>query len=254
MKIGILCGHPMPDLFINPEILKIETPYGAVMVHMSRLGAHELFFIHRHSEQGILPPHMINYRGNIHALASCHVSCIFSIGTVGSMKKEIQPGDLVIPDDFIDETTSRPQTFYDEKRVHVDMTEPFCQSLREMLQKSCEKISSLRFHKRGVCLVTEGPRLETAAEIKFYAIVADIVGMTMAPEVILAREKGICFASLCLVCNMAAGLQSRLTADEIACIYTQKEMVISSVLKTTISSLKDARPCHCPVDISKACL
>ncbi|MCX6662298.1 MAG: MTAP family purine nucleoside phosphorylase [Euryarchaeota archaeon] len=254
MKIGILCGNHMPDLMKKPEKIKVQTPYGDVMVYASKLGAHDLFFIHRHGEQSNLPPHQINHRGNIQAFASSHVSCILSVGTVGSMKKEIRPGDLVIPHDFIDVTKSRSQTFFDEKRVHVDMTEPFCSSLREALLQSCDKTRDVTFHEKGVYLVTEGPRLETAAEIKLYSMVADIVGMTMVPEVVLAREKGICFASLCLVCNMAAGLQNRLTFDEIESVYKKKEPVISKVLQFTIESLAQKRSCHCPVDVSKATL
>jgi 5'-methylthioadenosine phosphorylase len=170
------------------------------------------------------------------------------------MKKAIRPGDLVIPHDFIDATKSRSQTFFDDRRVHVDMTEPFCSSLREVLLQSCEKIRDVTFHEKGVYLVTEGPRLETAAEIKLYSMAADIVGMTMVPEVVLAREKGMCFASVCLVCNMAAGLQNRLTADEIASVYKKKEPVISKVLQLTIGSLDEKQACHCPGDISKATL
>lgn len=244
----------MPDLMKNPEKIKVDTPYGEVIMYASTLGPHELFFILRHGEQSNLPPHRINHRGNIQAFASSHVSSVFSVGTVGSMKKKIQPGDFVIPHDFIDVTKSRTQTFFDDRRVHVDMTEPFCSSLRVALQKSCEKIPDVTFHDSGVYLATEGPRLETVAEIKLYSVVADIVGMTMVPEVVLAREKGMCFASLCLVCNMAAGLQSRLTADEIASVYKKKEPVISKIFRLAIQSLNEKQSCHCPVDLSKATL
>jgi 5'-methylthioadenosine phosphorylase len=254
MNIGILCGHDMQDLMKDPEQITVDTPYGRILVHASNLGAHTLYFILRHGEQSNLPPHRVNHFGNIQALASCHIASIFSIGTIGSMKKAIRPGDLVIPHDFIDATKSRPQTFFDEKRVHVDMTEPFCSALRDALIKSGEQIKGVTVHQNGVYLVTEGPRLETAAEIKLYSTVADIVGMTLVPEVVLAREKGICFASLCLVCNMAAGLQDRLTADEIASMYTKKEPMISRILRSTITSLDETVSCQCPGDVSKATL
>jgi 5'-methylthioadenosine phosphorylase len=96
--------------------------------------------------------------------------------------------------------------------------------------------------------------LETAAEIKLFSRVADVVGMTMVPEVILAREKGICFASLCIVCNMAAGLQHRLTADEIASVYRKKEPLISTIVRLAIRSLDENFSCQCPTDVSKAAL
>ncbi len=252
MKIGILCGHQMPDLLNNPEKITVHTPYGEILLHTAMLGNHELYFIQRHGEQGNLPPHRVNHLGNIHALAVSHVSCVFSIGTVGSMQKTIRPGDFVIPHDFIDTTKSRPVTFYDDQRVHVDMSEPFCPSLRTLLLKNCKKIKEVTVHENGVYLVTEGPRLETAAEIQLYSTVADIVGMTLSPEVILAREKGMCFVSLCLVCNMAAGLQHRLPADEISSIYKKKEPLISEILHLTIQSIDEKQPCACPSDVSQA--
>ena len=254
MKIGILCGHQMPDLLKNPEKIRVDTPYGEIIMYASTLGAHEVYFILRHGEQSNLPPHRVNHRGNIQAFASSHVSSIFSIGTVGSMKKNIHPGDLVIPHDFIDATKSRVQTFFDDRRVHVDMTEPFCSSLRDALKNSSEKIPDVTCHETGVYLVTEGPRLETAAEITLYSMVADVVGMTMGPEVVLAREKGICFASLCLVCNMATGLQNRLTADEITLVYKKKEPLLSKIAQRAIQSLDEKQSCQCPSDVSKATL
>jgi 5'-methylthioadenosine phosphorylase len=252
MKIGLLCGHHIPGLLKHPEKIQVETPYGPITVHVSSLGSHEVFFIQRHGEESNLPPHQINHRGNIQALSSSHVSCILSVGTVGSMKQTMKPGDFVVPHDFVDATKSRPQTFYDNVRVHVDMTEPFCSSLRDALIHSCMKTKGVTIHKNGVCLVTEGPRLETAAEIKLYSSVADIVSMTLAPEVVLAREKAICYASLCLVCNMAAGLQSRLIADEITKVYKKKEPLISKILQETIQSLHEKQSCRCPFDVSKA--
>lgn len=253
MNVGILCGHLLPDLIKLGETICVETPYGPIPVTVSSLGGHEVFFIQRHGEGPGLPPHKVNYRGNIQALASSHVSCIISISTVGSMKKQIQPGDLVIPHDFLDITKSRPTTFYDDTRVHVDMTEPFCPDLRSSLLDAC-KATRTKYHDRGVYLVTEGPRLETAAEINFFSGGADIVGMTLVPEVVLAREKGICFAALCLVCNMAAGLQRRLPADDIARVYTKQEPTLAQVLRRTIESLDKHRSCHCSMDIAKATL
>jgi 5'-methylthioadenosine phosphorylase len=188
------------------------------------------------------------------AFASSHVECILSLGTVGSMNKDIRPGDFVIPHDFIDFTKTREMTFFDNKRVHVDMTNPFCPSLRRGLINSCKKVKGANSFEKGVYLTTEGPRLETASEIKLLSNFADIVGMTLVPEVVLAREKGICYASICLVCNMAAGLQERLTTDEISKIYKQKEQIISDILQMTIASVDKKRDCNCKHDFSKAVL
>ncbi len=253
MNIGILCGHLLPDLIKQGETLRVETPYGQIPVTVASLGNHAVFFIQRHGEGPGLPPHKVNYRGNIQALCASHVSCVLSVSTVGSMKKQIQPGELVIPHDFLDMTKSRPVTYFDDVRVHVDMTDPFCPDLRTSLLAAC-KTTPTKYHERGVYLATEGPRLETAAEIRFFSSGADIVGMTLVPEVVLAREKGVCFAALCLVCNMAAGLQHRLPADDIARVFTKQEPTIAQVLRRTVESLDEHRSCHCSTDIVKASL
>ena len=256
MRIGIIGGQSTPSFIKNKESLEIETKYGNIYIQISRLQEHEIFFVQRHGEKSNIPPHKINYRGNIEALAACHVECIFSLGTVGSMKKSIAPGDIVIPHDFIDFTKHRYYTFYDDSRVHIDMTNPFCPFLRNKLIESSEKISSIKMHKNGVYLVTEGPRLETPAEIRYFSEFADIVGMTLIPEITLAREKEMCYASLCIVCNMAAGLQQNmLTANEISVMYKKLEKNVSKLLQTTIESIPDIeRNCECKNLLSGAVL
>ncbi|UCD14223.1 MAG: MTAP family purine nucleoside phosphorylase [Thermoplasmatales archaeon] len=254
MKIGIISGHRISNLIKKPEKITVETAFGDISAEVSRMGKHALFFINRHGEKSDVPPHKVNYLGNIQAFASSHVECILSIGTVGSMKKGIQPRDFVIPHDFIDFTKSRQLTFFDSERVHVDMTNPYCPSLRDSLIKNCKKTRGVISHEKGVYLSTEGPRLETASEINFFSKFADIVGMTGVPEVVLAREKGICFASLCVVCNMATGLQNKLTAEEISLIYSEKKPVISKILQLTVDSIDEKRNCNCKNDLSKAAL
>ena len=252
MKIGIISGHNIPNLIRDPEEIMVETPYGNVSVTISKIKQNEIFLINRHGKNSNIPPHKIDYRANIHACASCHVDCIISLFSVGSMKKNIQPGDFVIPHDFIDFTKSRQQSFFEDKRIHIDMTKPFCPSLRDLLIKSCTEIEIVNLHQEGVYLTTEGPRLETISEIKFFSNFADIVGMTLVPEVVLAREKGICYAPLSIVCNMAAGLQSKLTADEIFMIYKESEPIISKVLRSTILLIHGKKDCDCKNDLSKA--
>ncbi len=252
MNIGIISGHLIPGLLQRPEQVIVETPYGPVVLRVAKTKQHTLFFMNRHGDEGSLPPHRLNARATIAALAESHVQAVFSVGTVGSMKKTMAPGDFVVPHDFIDMTRSRPMTFFDDSRVHVDMTDPFCPTLCEALLAACRKEKKATVHGKAVCLVTEGPRLETAAEIKLFAPHADIVGMTLAPEVVLAREKGLCFASLCLVCNMAAGLQDRLTASEILGIYRQQKPLLSSILRRTLEDLPPKFSCSCSKSLAQA--
>ena len=116
------------------------------------------------------------------------------------------------------------------------------------------KLKDIDFYDKGVYLATEGPRLETVSEIKFFSNFADIIGMTVVPEIVLAREKGICYGSICVVCNMAAGLQSELTADEISIIYKEKEPIVSKILALAVDSINEKRNCNCKEALSKATL
>ncbi len=254
MKIGIISGYKISDFIKNSEKLIVETTYGDVQILLTKYKEHKIFFINRHGKNLNLPPNKINYCANIQSLAASQVDKIISVGTVGSMIKDLKPGDFVIPHDFIDFTKSRPQTFFEDRRIHVDMTNPFCQSLRRLLIRSCKKISDITFHEIGVYLTTEGPRLETASEIKMFKNFADIVGMTLVPEIVLAREKGICYASICVVCNMATGLQNKFSANEILEIYNEKEPLILKILKSTIESTENKQDCNCKHELIKATL
>lgn len=254
MKIGLISGHALPGMLHTKETISVETLYGNISVERSTVGDHDVFFINRHGTIANLPPHKINYLGNISALASCHVDGILAVGTVGSLDKQIHPGEFVVPHDFIDFTKLRRNTFFDTSRVHVDMSTPYCPSLRTLLIAAGKKTSPAKLHDQGVYLATEGPRLETVAEIRLLSPVADIVGMTGVPEVILAREKGVCYASLCLVVNMAAGFQQKLTAKEIALVYKEKEPLLSSILKETMVSFSEKQTCPCCKDVEKATL
>jgi 5'-methylthioadenosine phosphorylase len=254
MKIGIISGNIIENLLSNSEKVNVETSFGDVIIEISKRKGNDLFFINRHGESSDHPPHKINYLANIQALSSSKVECIFAMGTVGSMKKKILPGEIVIPHDFIDLTKMRHQTYFDKKRIHVDMTHPYCLHLRNSLIESSKIIKNTKCHEKGIYLTTEGPRLETASEINMYSNYADIVGMTGGTEAILSREKGICYASLCIVCNMAAGLQDQLDLSEIISVYNQKKSLISEVFQNTVDNLGKKWNCNCQSNISKASL
>ena len=254
MKIGLISGRSIPKFLKNPEEVIIETAFGEVNAKIASVGDHEVFFIQRHGAQGNLPPHKVNYRGNIQALFASHVDYIISVGTVGSLNPQMMPGYVVIPHDFIDGTKNRVYSYFDAQRVHVDMSESFCPQVRASLIEQAKAMNGLTVHEKGVYLVTEGPRLETPAEIKMFQSVADIVGMTLVPEISLARERGLCYASFCLVCNRAAGLQKRLPADEIAQVFTEKEPLISKVLENVIIHFENIGRCCCQLDVTKASL
>ena len=255
MKCGVVSGIRFPGLLQVDEKISVETMYGAVEMEVSQVEDHMVFFVHRHGSDASVPPHKIEYRAVIQAFASAHVDALFSINTVGSLNTNMQPGDFVVPHDFIDMTKNRVYSFFDDRRVHVDMTEAFCPGLRKLLMDVGNNMKGVEVHREGVYLATEGPRLETPAEIRMFQSVADVVGMTLVPEVVLAREKGLCFGSLCVVVNMAAGLQKSLSTAEICQVVDERKPVVEEVLRRAFKQLSDMPSCSCcNIDSSQASL
>lgn len=197
----------------------IETPYGKASYESGFFGEKGIIFLARHGVHHTIPPHKINYRANIYALKMLGVAAVVSTTAVGSLNLSYKPGDLVLVDQFIDMTKSRIGTFYDGERygvAHLDMTHPYCETLRKAILQAGEA-EGITIHPQGTYICTEGPRFETPAEIKAYKMWgADVVGMTNAPECQLAREAEICYATISMVTNFAAGIsKTALTHKEV---------------------------------------
>ena len=189
----------------------IKTPYGETsepLAFGSIAGQLMIVFIARHGKNHSIAPHLINYQANIWALHSVGVKNLIGINTVGSIDTKLLPGDFVFPDQIIDYTYSRKNTFFDgvdNPIQHIDFTYPFDSNLRNHFSKA-SRILDLKFHTSGVYACVQGPRLESAAEINRYENDgADIIGMTGMPEASLAREIGLNYALICPVANHAAG-------------------------------------------------
>ena len=238
MKIGIIGGTGFYEMEGNE--MEIETDYGNVVAFYFEKFGRQLFFIPRHGKKHV-PAHKVNYHANIDAMKKAGVEAILAINTVGSMRENIEIGSFFIPDDFID-LTGRKSTFFDEEAVHVDMSNAFCPTLRKILLQEAKKKGKVH---EGTYIVTNGPRLETKAEIKMFKNFADVVGMTLSPEVILAREAGICYASICLVSNYAAGLQKKLDVEEIRRVYNEKREDVVAIVDECIKRLPEKRECDC---------
>ena len=235
MKIGIIGGTGFYNLEEMMEI-EVETPYGIVIIgHLEKEGK-DIFFLPRHGREHSVPPHKVNYLANIQAMKNCRVERIIAINTVGSMRDEIKPGSFFIPNDFID-FTKRASSF-NEGVVHIDMSEPFCPEIRKILLDVTNA-------SEGIYIATEGSRLETKAEIRMFYQFGEVVGMTLFPEVVLAREKGICYASLCLVSNWCTGLQDSLSVEEIVSIHEEKKDEIMKILDESIKKIPEERNCGC---------
>ncbi len=244
MKIGIIGGTGYYKW--KGEEMQIETSYGNVIVFYFKLHGRDVFFLPRHGKKH-KPAHAVNYHANIEAMKNAGVEAIISINTVGSMKREIEPGSIFIPDDFID-FTKRKTTFYDDVAIHIDMSIPFCPVVRKVLVEEAKKKEEIY---EGIYVATEGPRLETKAEIKMLSNFADVVGMTLVPEAILAREKEICYASICLVSNYAAGLQKSLDVEEIKRMTEEKKGTIIEIIEECIKNLPEKWDCVCKNAIEK---
>jgi 5'-methylthioinosine phosphorylase len=189
----------------------VATPFGATSrpIQHGRYGSIPLYFLQRHGSPGAIPPHRINYRANIWALKSLGVDGIVAINSVGGISAGMRPGRLLIPDQVIDYTWGREHTFDEGEKgelMHIDFTEPYDWALRTELLAAAESVG-ISHAASGVHGITQGPRLETAAEIQRMARDGcDVVGMTGMPEAALARELGVPYASVCMVVNPAAGL------------------------------------------------
>ena len=220
--IGVIGGsgvYEIAEIADSKEEKLVKTDYGEVLVSVLDIKGKKVFFIPRHAAGHSIPPHKINFKANIQALKECGVNQIIATNAVGSLNLDYGPGSFVLADDFLDFTVKRDRTFYDDTVVHVDVSDPFCSRLREVIA-SCGDVKN-----SGATLVcTEGPRFETRAEIKMFTkLDCDLVGMTSLPEVVLAKEKEMCYASICVVSNYAAGISpDKLTLDEVSIIICLK--------------------------------
>jgi 5'-methylthioadenosine phosphorylase len=236
----------------NFKTIEVNTPYGTVKAKRGNIihqgNPLELALIQRHASNDTskvehLPPHRLNYRANIWAVKVLGAKRVIATNSVGTMGNH-PPGSFLVPHDFIDLTRSRPSTFFDDETVHVDMTEPYCPEIGEGLIQALGNNHFERF--RGVYVCTEGPRFETAAEINMLKNFSDVVGMTGLPEVVLAKELGLCYASLCIITNKAAGLAGKkLTADEVVEMLDTKQQALQTIILDTIASLPLHRKCNC---------
>ncbi|MBC8283205.1 MAG: MTAP family purine nucleoside phosphorylase [Nitrospinae bacterium] len=196
----------------DKECKSLDTPYGeSAPIHHFNFNGLEFLFLSRHGETDYsLTAPFVNYRANIHALKECGVQRVIAWSGPGIINTAFKPGDFVVPHDIIDETRNRATTFFDNTGVgFIRQSHPFCPQISETLHDVLHE-SALPHHEQAVYACTEGPRLETPAEIRKLRILgADLVGMTLAPEAFLAREKEICYTPFCYLTNYAEGVKAR---------------------------------------------
>ena len=244
IMIGIIGGSGVYEITHKADAVEekiVKTDYGEVKVSILDIFSKKVAFIPRHASGHSIPPHKINFRANIDALKNVGVTQIIATNSVGSMNLEMPPGSFVIPDDFLDFSQNRAKTFFEDRVVHIDVTEPYCPTLRDVLAESGDVILG------GTYVCTEGPRFETPAEIKMFKMLGgDLVGMTGLPEVTLAREREICYNSICIVSNYASGIsENALTIDEVFEMVAEKEVELLELIYNFIKNVDDSLDCSC---------
>lgn len=267
VKIAVIGGSGLYALLDKPKREVLRTPFGSTpQIEVGNIDGTEVAFLPRHAAPGkkeskhSVPPHLVNFRANIYGLRMLGVERILASNACGAINPDIKPGSLVVLDQFIDMTKSRERTFYDgitpikvwqgkpsiDRFVHVDVTQPFCTELRKTLIEACEN-ADVPYFSKGTYICTDGPRFETSAEIKAFRILgADIVGMTLVPESILARELSMCYASIGLVTNWAAGIsKTKITVKEVLEISRNNIEKVREIFRRAIRAVPLMRECDC---------
>ena len=233
--LGIIGGSGLTE-FDEIKLLeekKLNTPYGdpSSTIIIGELEGQQLAFLARHGRPHRIPPHKVNYRANIKAMKMLGVERIIAVNATGGISEQQEAGVISLPDQIIDYTYGREHTYSDSAEVdlqHIDFTYPYSQSLSELLMQAAERCG-LKVISGGVYAAAQGPRLETAAEIKRFARDGcDVVGMTGMPEAALARELAIEFACISLVVNKAAGLSEGL-------------ITMADIEKVMVSGIRDVK-------------
>jgi 5'-methylthioadenosine phosphorylase len=202
--LGVIGGSGLYELpgIRDTEPVRVDTPFGAPSdeVMRGRLGDVQVLFLPRHGRGHRLTPTEVPYRANVFALKALGAQALLSIGAVGSLREHLPPGDVVVPDQFIDRTVARPSTFFgDGIVVHVSLADPVCAAFADTVEQAARGAGG-RVHRGGTYLCMEGPQFSSRAESNLYRQWgADIIGMTNWQEAKLAREAELCFASLALV-------------------------------------------------------
>ena len=257
--VGVIGGsglYQMEGLEKVREV-RVNTPFGKPSDAYVRgiLNGTELIFLPRHGKGHRLLPTELNFRANIFGMKKLGVGRIISVSAVGSLREEIAPGHVVIPDQFIDRTTQRSSTFFGRGIVaHVSLAEPFCPALREALFNGA-KLEGAKVHPRGAYLCMEGPQFSTRAESHLYrSWGADVIGMTNLQEAKLAREAEICFATLALATdydcwNEAAG---NVEIEQVLTVLKENVQLAQRLIRRAVGPLSETRSCGCATSLKDA--
>ncbi len=248
--VAIFCGSGGAKLFPdkkNLQRVEVDTPYGKPSEHITVFKIHGLtvYILNRHGVGHTIPPHRINYRANIWAVAELGCDTVVAVATVGGIRNDLKPGNLLLPDQIIDYTSGRESSFFDGESNggtgHLECANPYCTELHAVIMRAAVQ-TQIELLTGGTYAATQGPRLETAAEInRIEKDGGDVVGMTGMPETVLAAEKKMCYASINLVVNAAAGRGVDVSMDDIRRSWETGFGDLRCLLKETIRQLSELK-------------
>lgn len=247
MSIGLILGTGLRFSEMEEQYVETSTPYGQAFLCTTAVGGQQILLLRRHGPTLNIPPHLINYRANIWALRKAGVSRIIATAAVGSLREGIRPDSLATIGDFIDFTKQRESTFLDRPKecvIHADFSVPYCPVISSAMERAASNIG-ITILRRVTYVCVDGPRYETPAEVRMFSnLGGDVVGMTGVPEVILARELGMCYGSLAIVTNYAAGISAhRISHSEVIKSASSLQQIIYELLRQTIAQISNEPPC-----------
>lgn len=251
-EIGIIGGSGLYEMegLSGVETVQVDTPFGSPSddIVLGTLTGRRLAFLPRHGRGHRIPPSDINFRANIYAFKSLGVDRIISVSAVGSMKEEIEPGHIVVPDQFYDQTKGRASTFFGDGIVaHVGFADPVCHELSGILYEAGVKAGA-RVHKGGTYICMEGPQFSTRAESRVYrGWGVDVIGMTNVTEAKLAREAEICYATLALATDYDCWHESEedVTLEAVIAILNKNVETAKAIIKEAVQGIPRTRICPC---------
>ncbi|XP_008314904.1 S-methyl-5'-thioadenosine phosphorylase isoform X1 [Cynoglossus semilaevis] len=251
VKIGIIGGSGLddPDILDGRKEVYVDTPYGkpSDALILGKINDVDCVLLSRHGRNHTIMPTDVNYQANIWALKEQGCSHLLVTTACGSLREEIKPGDIVIIDQFIDRTTKRAQTLYDGQETspagvcHIPMAEPFCKRTREVLVEVAQSLG-IKCHVRGTVLTIEGPRFSTRAEsLMFRQWGAEVINMTTVPEVVLAKEAGLCYASIAMATDFDCWKdhEESVCVDNVLKTMKENSNKASSILLSAIPLISD---------------
>lgn len=252
--VGVFGGSGFYSLMEGPvEQVTVQTPYGAPSdaITVGRIGDVRVAFLARHGPHHRLPPHAINYRANVWAMAQLGARRLIAPTAAGSLQPHIKPGDFVVCDQFIDRTYAREQTFYDGPHVvHISSADPYCPELRTLSTEVGRELG-ITVHSRGTVVVIQGPRFSTRAESQWFARQGwEVINMTQYPEVVLARELAMCYVNIALITDYDAGLEGEndiepVSVAEVVQVLNANNERVRRLIQELVPRLADSRGCPC---------